>query len=238
MSPASLGGVPGLGTSAPLIAADAVTRVFRGPEGEVRAVRAASFEVRGGETVSIVGPSGSGKSTLLQMLGLLDTPSEGLVRLDGRDTGTMTPRRRDEMRHRRIGFVFQQPHLVRHLSIVENVALPLWYDGEERRAAERRAAAALAEVGLEDRLRHRPGQLSGGQRQRAVVARALIMDPPILLADEPTGSLDRASADRVGDLLLAAASATRGVIVATHDEKLAGRCRRRLEIVDGVLEER
>jgi putative ABC transport system ATP-binding protein len=224
--------------SAPLIVADAVTRIFHGPEGEVRAVRAANFEVRGGETVSIVGPSGSGKSTLLQMLGLLDTPSEGSIRFGGIETGTMSPRQRDEVRHRQIGFVFQQPHLVRHLSIVENVALPLWYDGWGRVAAERRAAKALIEVGLGDRLRHRPGQLSGGQRQRAVVARALIMDPPILLADEPTGSLDRAGADRVGDLLLAAASATRGVIIATHDEKLACRCGRRLKIIDGVLNER
>jgi ABC-type lipoprotein export system ATPase subunit len=225
-------------TMSPLLAADAVTRVFRGPEGEVRAVRAASFAVAGGETVSIVGPSGSGKSTLLQMLGLLDTPSEGAVRLGGEDTGTMSPRQRDEVRHRRIGFVFQQPHLVRHLTLEENVGLPLWYDGWGRAAAQRRAAEALAAVGLADRRRHRPGQLSGGQRQRAVVARALVMSPTILLADEPTGSLDRASADRVGDLLLAAATATRGVIIATHDETLARRCGRRLEIVDGVLDER
>jgi ABC-type lipoprotein export system ATPase subunit len=218
-----------------LLSAREISRVFQGPEREVHAVRAASFEVRPGETISIVGPSGSGKSTLLQILGLLDTPTGGNLRLDGLDTELADARTRNRLRHQRIGFVFQQPHLVRHLSILENVALPLWYAGWRRAAAAARAAAALAEVGLSDRERHRPGQLSGGQRQRAVVARALIMEPAILLADEPTGSLDRVSADRIGDLLLAAAGGRRGVIIATHDETLAGRCGRRLEIVDGSL---
>lgn len=218
-----------------LLAAQRITRVFQGPEGKVHAVRAASFEVRPGETISIVGPSGSGKSTLLQILGLLDTPTSGHLRLDGLDTEQADARTRNRLRHRRIGFVFQQPHLVRHLSILENVALPLWYAGWRRVAAAERAARALAQVGLSDRERHLPGQLSGGQRQRAVVARALIMEPAILLADEPTGSLDRRSADRIGDLLLAAADGRRGVIIATHDETLAGRCGSRLEIVDGWL---
>jgi putative ABC transport system ATP-binding protein len=201
----------------------------------VRALRDATFDIDAGEFVAIVGPSGSGKSTLLGLLGLLDRPTSGTIRLAGTDVTTAGDRRRTELRGRHIGFVFQQFHLIPHLSARANVEVALAHRGLRAAERGRRAVDALERVGLADRGDHRPAQLSGGEQQRVAVARALVTDPQLVLADEPTGALDTATAERVVELLAELTGEGRALIVVTHDLDLAARADRRITLRDGAI---
>lgn len=202
----------------------------------VRALRGISFAIHAGEHVAVVGTSGSGKSTLLNLLGALDRPDRGQIRFEGRDVQTMSDAELAELRNRRIGFVFQSFHLLPRMSAEDNVALPLVYRGVPRRERRRRALAALDAVGLADRTDHRPTELSGGQQQRVAMARALVTEPDLLLADEPTGNLDSTTGDEVMALLdqLHRDHGT-ALVVITHDQEVAGRAPRQLVLRDGML---
>lgn len=211
-------------------------KVYDGAEKPVEALRGVSFSADGGDFLAITGPSGSGKSTLMNILGCLDIPSAGRYYLDGRDVGGLSLARLACLRGRSVGFVFQDHNLIPTLSAEENVALPLLY---RRLPAKRRrllAQAALEQVGLLERRHDRPSQLSGGQRQRVAIARALAAAPPLILADEPTGSLDPAAGRVVTDLLQALAQRGHTVVVITHDPAVAQRSPRVIRIVDGQIE--
>ncbi|MBM4019008.1 MAG: ABC transporter ATP-binding protein [Planctomycetes bacterium] len=197
----------------------------------VRALDGVDLDIDEGEMVAISGPSGSGKSTLMHILGCLDRPDSGRYVLAGEDVSSLSRNRLAEIRNRRIGFVFQTFNLLPRLRALENVELPLLYAGHG--SAKDRAAEALRTVGLEDRMHHRPTQLSGGQRQRVAVARALITDPAILLADEPTGNLDSRTGDEILTLLETLNAAGRTIIIVTHEVDVAGRCRRQVHMRDG-----
>ncbi|MFJ7066386.1 ABC transporter ATP-binding protein [Streptomyces sp. NPDC101115] len=210
-----------------------LTGVVKEYAGGVRALDGVDLTIGEGELVGIVGPSGSGKSTLLHVVGTLDRPTDGTVRIAGHDVAALTDRRLSALRARHIGFVFQAFHLVPGVAAVDNVAEGLLYSGLPRARRRRMAAEALARVGLADRLRHRPHELSGGQRQRVAIARAVVGEPALLLADEPTGALDSASGEAVMELLhtLNAEGAT--IAVITHDTGIADRLPRRVRIRDG-----
>jgi len=193
------------------------------------------LDVASGESVAIVGPSGSGKTTLLQLLGALDLPDAGTVSIDGQDLAALDEKARNGLRNRRFGFVFQLHHLLPQLTVLENVLVPAWAAGEAAARTDR-ARDLLDRVGLKARLGHRPGQLSGGERQRVALVRALILEPALLLADEPTGSLDHAGALALGDLLLDLNCDEQvTLITVTHSRELAGRHARSLLLQDGVL---
>jgi len=202
----------------------------------VRALKGVSFEMRAGDFVSIVGGSGSGKSTLMNILGLLDRPTAGEFYLDGREVSRFSDRQLSAFRNRAIGFVFQAFHLLPTLSAVENVALPLLYQGVPRPERWRRALALLERMGLRDREDHRPAQLSGGQQQRVAIARALVTEPRLLLADEPTGALDPAMTAEILGLFAELNQQDRvSILIITHDMKVAARARRVLRLQDGVF---
>ena len=203
--------------------------------GGVTAVRSVDLTVAYGELVAIVGPSGSGKSTMLHLIGTLDQPTHGTVRIDGHDVATLTDRQLSELRAHRIGFVFQQFHLAPGRSAVANVADGLLYAGVRRKEREWRAEAALARVGLGDRLGHRPHQLSGGERQRVAIARAVAGDPAVLLADEPTGNLDSVSGAGVVELLRELNASGTTVLVITHDHEIADGLPRQVPMRDGQV---
>ena len=203
----------------------------------VRALRGVDMQVYAGEMVGVVGPSGSGKSTLLGLIGGLDTPTRGTIEIDGVDISRMNEDQLTEVRNEKIGFIFQFFNLIPTLTALENVALPIHFATKPRFKAEQRAKQLLISLGLGDRLRHRPSELSGGQQQRVAIARALANNPPLLLADEPTGNLDSESGALVLDALQQIRrEAGTTVVIVTHDNNLARRTDRVLKLVDGVME--
>jgi len=215
-----------------------LTKVYYKPDGSVlvEALRGLDLRIEHGEYVAIMGASGSGKSTLMNLLGCLDRPTAGRYLLDGHDVARLPDDELSRIRGRRIGFVFQAFNLISELTIVENVEVPLFYQGcgkSERRA---RAEARLAQVGLEDRLGHRPKELSGGQQQRVAIARALVTDPAVIMADEPTGNLDSKTGQSILELFEALHDRGMTIIMVTHDDNLAQQCERIVRLRDGLLE--
>ncbi|MDR2450629.1 MAG: ABC transporter ATP-binding protein [Candidatus Accumulibacter sp.] len=225
-------------TRAPLIVLEDICRTYRLGGQSLRVLDHACLTLDAGERCAIVGASGSGKSTLLHLLGLLDRPESGRFLFAGRDMARASADERAVTRNRRIGFVFQSFHLLPRLSALDNVALPLRYRGQSRAQARRQARFQLQRVGLSDRAEYRPADLSGGQCQRVAIARALAGEPSVILADEPTGNLDGATAKEIMDALLRL-NETHGLtlVVVTHDEGLARRLGRRLRVRDGRVEE-
>jgi putative ABC transport system ATP-binding protein len=203
--------------------------------GGVTALRSVDMTVDYGELLAIVGPSGSGKSTMLNLIGTLDRPSSGAVRIDGYDVAALTDRQLSALRSRRIGFVFQQFHLAAGQDALGNVADGLLYSGASKQDREQRAEAALVRVGLRERLIHRPYQLSGGERQRVAIARAVAGDPPLLLADEPTGNLDSVSGSGVMELLHELHKTGTTILVITHDREIADSLPRQVHMRDGQV---
>lgn len=205
--------------------------------GGLTVLRQVSLEIARGESVCIVGPSGSGKSTLLHIMGLLDRPTRGSVYVDGQETTSLSDDALSHLRGRRIGFVFQAFHLISHLSVRENVELPLLYQRIAPVERQRRALACLEQVGLIPRQDHHANQLSGGERQRTAMARALVTDPELVLADEPTGNLDSKTGAEILGALDRMRAQGRTVVVITHDASVAARFPRVIRIVDGVVQE-
>ena len=219
----------------PLIELAGIDRSFQLGDSTVHALRSVSLSIESGEYVAIMGPSGSGKSTLLNLLGLLDHPNAGQYKLEGRDVTTLSPDEQARVRALRIGFVFQSFHLVPRLTAAENIALPMMLSGLSPKERSTRVNQALKDFGLEQRADHRPDELSGGQRQRVAIARATIMQPALILADEPTGNLDRATGDEVIRLLEELNAHGVTLIVVTHDPKLGSRARRQVWMEDGQI---
>ena len=212
-----------------------IERVFQLGDSTVHALTGLNLTIEAGEYVAVMGPSGSGKSTLLNLLGLLDRPNAGTYRLVGRDVTTLSPDEQARVRSERIGFVFQSFHLVPRLTAAENIALPMTLAGIPVKERNTRVAQALSNFGLENRADHRPDQLSGGQRQRVAIARATIMQPALILADEPTGNLDRHTGEEVVNLLEALNASGVTLIVVTHDQAMGARARRQVVMEDGRL---
>ena len=216
-----------------------ICRSFRVGDTDIHVLKGVSFTARTGELISIMGSSGSGKSTLLNILGVLDQPTSGRYMLNGRDVANLTDSESAETRNREIGFIFQQFHLLPRLTAVQNVALPLQYRLPSVRGSEQKEKAAywLDRVGMSDRADHKPNELSGGQRQRLAIARALVGEPSIILADEPTGALDTKVGQEIMDLFLEVTSqSTVTTMIITHDPAIANQCQRRLVLKDGLLE--
>jgi putative ABC transport system ATP-binding protein len=219
----------------PVLSLSEVTKVYRNGSLEVAALRGVSLDVQPGEYVAVMGPSGSGKSTLMHIIGCLDVPSAGSYHLAGEDVSSMSENDLADVRNRSIGFVFQQFNLLASMTAWSNVALPLAYAGVGRALRRERAEAALGRVGLADRVGHRPGELSGGQQQRVAVARALVTEPALILADEPTGNLDSTSTADVLDLFDELHDAGRTVVLITHEHDVAARAGRVVRLRDGLV---
>jgi len=217
----------------PVIELVDVGKTYRTGSLEVDALRGVTLSIDQGEFVAIVGPSGSGKSTLMHILGCLDTPTRGQFHLAGEDVASLNENQLADVRNRHIGFVFQQFNLLAYLSAWRNVELPLVYTGVERHERKERALAALAQVGLADRAGHKPGELSGGQQQRVAVARALVTEPALILADEPTGNLDSVATDDALALLSDLHATGRTIVLITHEHEVAQKAGRTIQIRDG-----
>ncbi len=221
--------------SEPVIAIKNMSRHFRMGGEIVRALDGVSLSIDAGEYVAIIGPSGSGKSTLMNLIGCLDSPTEGNYALDGEEVSRLDDDDLAEIRNHKIGFVFQSFNLLARSSAVDNVALPLVYAGKSRRERRAHAERALERVGLADRKTHRPEELSGGQRQRVAIARALVGTPKILLCDEPTGALDQTTGQEIIALFETLNREGVTVLLVTHDKNIAARTRRRVELIDGKI---
>jgi len=213
-------------------------RTYHVGDSDVHAMRDVTLEIAKGDYLAVMGPSGSGKSTLLNILGCLDRPTSGSYTFNGRDVGEISDADRTKLRQTEIGFVFQFFHLLPRLTAQGNVELPMLFAGVPRAERRRRALDALEAVGLTDRVHHRPDQLSGGQRQRVAIARAVVMNPGLLLADEPTGNLDRAAAAEVMELLGAMNANGQTVVLVTHDPEVGARARAAVRMDDGAIVER
>ncbi|RZS87206.1 putative ABC transport system ATP-binding protein [Motilibacter rhizosphaerae] len=222
-------------SAAPVIDLRAVMKVYGSGDTEVRAVAGVDLVAERGEYLAIMGASGSGKSTLMNILGCLDAPTRGRYLLDGYDVGRLTERQLSIVRNRKIGFIFQSFNLIPRTSALANVELPLAYAGVKPAERRERALAALERVGLGERVHHLPSELSGGQQQRVAVARAIVTDPVMLLADEPTGALDSRSTGEVLDLFDALHAAGRTLVVITHEDEVAQRSRRVVRMRDGLV---
>jgi putative ABC transport system ATP-binding protein len=220
-----------------ILAVDDVVVRFDTPEGPITAVDDVSFKVRQGEFLSVIGPSGCGKSTLLSILGLLDSPTEGAYLLNGQPVANLTASERTRIRNREIGFIFQAFNLIGDLTVYENVELPLTYRGTGSAERKQKVEHALQRVGMAHRMRHYPSQLSGGQQQRVAVARALVGDPLILMADEPTGNLDSRNGEAVMELLRDLHRNGATICMVTHDERYAHFAERTIRLFDGRIVE-
>ncbi|MHC5023388.1 MAG: ABC transporter ATP-binding protein [Planctomycetota bacterium] len=216
-----------------------ITKTYFKPDGSVlvEALRGVDVRIRPGEYIAIMGASGSGKSTMMNILGCLDKPTEGAYLLEGRDVSSMADDELSRVRGRTIGFVFQAFNLISELTIVENVEVPLFYRGITKHERGRRAVEKLNQVGLGDRLTHRPRELSGGQQQRVAIARALVNDPSILMADEPTGNLDSATGTAILELISELHEQGLTIIMVTHDDSIADRCQRIIHLTDGLIDQ-
>ena len=212
-----------------------VQKIYSMGDEKVYALKGISFSVEQGEFISIMGPSGSGKSTCMNMIGCLDTPTSGIVRIDGMETLKMKEKALAELRNRTIGFVFQQYHLIPSMTVLENVMLPLKYKRLEYSKRKSLAEIALERVGLIEREKHRPNELSGGQKQRVAIARAIITEPKIILADEPTGALDTKTGEQVMTLFREINKSGTTVIIVTHDARIGNSTERCIKILDGLL---
>jgi len=212
-----------------------VSKIYRLGEEEIRALDDVSLDIESGEFISIIGPSGSGKSTLMHILGCLDSPTSGTIRLDGTMIEKATARELAGIRNRKIGFVFQFFNLLPKLNVVQNVELPMIYSGIPSKERRERAMASLEAVGLANRAKHRPSQLSGGQQQRAAIARALVNSPRLVFADEPTGNLDSHTGEAILQLFRKLSTEGRTIVLVTHDPEIAAVTPRRIEIRDGKI---
>jgi putative ABC transport system ATP-binding protein len=222
---------------APLIRMQGVTKTYDAGELAVQALRGVDLEIERGQMVAIIGPSGSGKSTLMHILGCLDAPTDGTYRLEGKDVSELTGFQLAAIRNQKVGFVFQTFNLLPKASLLRNVELPLLYAGVSGSDRKEQALVALDKVGLRDRAKHRPSELSGGQRQRAAIARAIVNQPSLILADEPTGNLDTKTGLEILEIFDRMHARGETIVVVTHDPRIAERCERVVSIVDGQIED-
>lgn len=220
-----------------LIRVQDMCKIYNPGENEVRALDHVNLEINRGEFVAIIGHSGSGKSTLMNMLGCLDVPTSGTYYLNGKDVSTMKDNQLSEIRNQEIGFIFQGFNLIANLNAIENVELPLIYRGIGKGERHRLAKEALTRVGLAKRMDHKPSEMSGGQQQRVAIARAIAAEPPVILADEPTGNLDSASTREIMEILKGLHDVGRSVILITHDNDIADQAKRVVRILDGRIVE-
>jgi len=236
--PAALSAAPATELAvAPLIRMEGIVKTYDAGELAVQALRGVDLSIQAGQMVAVIGPSGSGKSTLMHILGCLDAPSEGSYRLEGRDVSSLSGFQLAAIRNQKIGFVFQTFNLLPKASLQRNVELPLLYAGLTGAERKERAREALARVGLLERAKHRPAELSGGQRQRAAIARAIVNQPSLILADEPTGNLDTKTGLEILEIFDRMHARGETIVVVTHDPRIAERCQRVVSIVDGQIED-